>query len=261
MAEKFFSVCSRDKTSVFWCIMFEKFYKMLLEAAKDIPEKFLSRETAEKLYTHITELSDKGKRFNLTAITDPEEAVNKHTADCLYCAAVIDRLAEGKNVNLIDVGSGGGFPSLPVATVLPNVRVTALDATAKKCGFIADTAALCGVDITTVPKRAEEYAAEGVRETFDFATARAVARLNILMELCAPFIKYGGYFVAMKGSAADEELAEARSAANKLGLSLLEKCPYTVKDGGERTVLVYEKIAPTPPMYPRVYAKIKKNPL
>ena len=234
---------------------------MLLQASKSIPEKYVSEENANKLYTHITELSEKGKRFNLTAITDPEEAVNKHTADCLFCAFVIDELTEGKESSLIDIGSGGGFPSLPIATVLSHVSVTALDATAKKCGFISDTAALCGVGINTVPKRAEEYVAEGVRESFDFATARAVARLNILMEFCAPFIKVGGYFVAMKGSAANEEIEEAETAAKKLGLTLYKSHPYTVKDGGDRAVLVYKKTASTPASYPRMYSKIKKNPL
>lgn len=242
-------------------IMFEKFYEILRGAAKDVPSSYSSEETAKKLYIHITELTEKGKRFNLTAITDEEEAVHKHTADCLYCAAVIDSLSGGENKTLIDVGSGGGFPSLPIATVIPHVSVTALDATAKKCAFIADTAELCGVEINTAPKRAEEYIAEGVRESFDFATARAVARLNILMELCAPFVKVGGYFVAMKGQAAEEEMAEAEKAAKKLGLALVEKRPYTVKDGGDRYILVYKKTASTPAAYPRAYAKIKKNPL
>ncbi|MBE6562225.1 MAG: 16S rRNA (guanine(527)-N(7))-methyltransferase RsmG [Ruminococcaceae bacterium] len=241
--------------------MFDRFYEMLLGASNGVPEKYVSEENAKKLYIHITELSEKGKRFNLTAITDPEEAVNKHTADCLFCASVIDELTGGDAASLIDVGSGGGFPSLPIATALPHVSVTALDATAKKCGFIADTAALCGVNIITVPKRAEEYVAEGVRESFDFATARAVARLNILMELCAPFIKVGGYFVAMKGSAAKEEILEAENAAKKLGLTLHNVHPYTVKDGGDRAVLVYKKTSSTPASYPRMYSKIKKNPL
>lgn len=241
--------------------MFESFYKMLLDASGDIPSEFVTEEKAKKLFVHIKELCEKGKLFNLTAITDTEEAVNKHTVDCLFAASVIGALSGGKEGKLIDVGSGGGFPSLPIATSLDNISVTALDATAKKCGFIADTASLCGVNIETVPKRAEEYAAEGVRESFDFATARAVARLNILMELCAPFVKVGGCFVAMKGSLANEEIKEAENGAEKLGLTLEAVHPYTVKDGGDRFILVYRKTSKTPSSYPRAYAKIKKNPL
>lgn len=241
--------------------MFDNFYNTLVEAAKDVPRSYVTRENAEKLFIHISELEKKGKQFNLTAITDAEEAVHKHTADCLFCASVIDSLTEGQEKSLIDVGSGGGFPSLPIATVLPHVSVTALDSTAKKCVFIGETAALCRVPIRTVPERAEEFAARGARESFDIATARAVARLNILMELCAPFVKKGGFFVAMKGSLADEEMKEAEAAASRLGLSFVKKEAYTVKDGGNRFILVYKKVKETPAAYPRAYAKIKKNPL
>ena len=111
-----------------------------------------------------------------------------------------------------------------------------------------------------VPERAEE-AALHLRESFDFATARAVARLNILAELSAPFVKVGGYFVAMKGSAAGEQIAEAAKATETLGLTFSEKIPYEIKDGGTRYIVIYKKTSATPSRYPRSYSQIKKNPL
>ena len=237
--------------------MYSDFVKAL-EAA--YPGDLPSEDAKRRLYTHITELLDKGRLMNLTAITDEEDAARLHTADSLFAAREIERLSDGKDVTLIDVGSGGGFPALPVATALPNVRVTALDSTAKKCEFIAATAEKCGVALETLPERAEE-ASERYRESFDFATARAVARLNILMELCVPFVKVGGYFVAMKGSAADEEMREAERAASTLGVEFSDRADYEIAHGGQRSIIIYKKTSPTPKEYPRRYAQIKKKPL
>ena len=238
--------------------MFSDFYKEYLGAAADLPEEFRSEETAKKLYLHLCELAEKGRLFNLTAITDPCEAVKKHVVDSLHAAAAVkDLLASG---SLIDIGSGGGFPALPVAIACPEIAVTALDSTEKKCEFISDTASLCGVSVKTVAERAEDAAAS-LRETFDAATARAVARLNILAELCAPFIKVGGCFFAMKGSAAEEERLEAEEGTKKLGLSFEREIKYAIDGGGERSIIIYKKTSPTPAAYPRRYARIKKDPL
>ena len=238
--------------------MFSEFYEELLSASLELPESFTTADKAEKYFIHIKELEEKGKLFNLTAITDRAEAVRKHTVDSLYLAkAVCELTAEEKT--LIDVGSGGGFPSLPVA-VACGVSVTALDSTAKKCEFISSVANKCGVDVKTVPERAEDAAKE-LRESFDFATARAVARLNILAELCAPFVKVGGYFLAMKGSAADEELNEARGATSKLGLEYIRAERYEIEGGGVRSILIFKKVFPTPKEFPRRFAQIKKRPL
>ncbi len=238
--------------------MFSDFYREYLDAAGDLPEEFRSEETAKKLYCHLCELADKGRFFNLTAITDPHEALGKHVVDSLYAAAAVKELCGVGS--LIDIGSGGGFPALPIAIVCPDIRVTALDSTAKKCEFISNTAELCGVFVDTVPERAEE-AAVSRRETFDVATARAVARLNILAELCAPFVKVGGYFLAMKGSAAEEERIEAEDGTNLLGLSFERALTYEIGGGGKRSILIYRKSSPTPAAYPRRYAQIKKKPL
>lgn len=241
----------------------EIFSSVLKSAAEkhDFGGDFLTDEKLNKLYVHAEELADKGKKFNLTAITDTRDVALKHFADCLAAAYKIRELSKNTEQSLLDVGSGAGFPALPIAVMCENIKVNALDSTAKKCAFISETAALSGVGITTYPERAETLAAGELRESFDFVTARAVARLNVLMELCAGFLKVGGYFVAMKGSAADEEATEARGAAKKLGLELFEKCDYEIEECGSHTLLVYKKIAPTPKTYPRPYAKIKKSPL
>lgn len=240
--------------------MFNDFFTSLQKEASELKCVDLTETVAMRLFRHLTELEEKGKLFNLTAITDPDEARVKHTLDCLYCADVISKLSDGNKCTLIDIGSGGGFPSLPIAFALDNVSVTALDSTAKKCVFISDTAAAAGVSVSVLPCRAEE-AARDHRESFDFATARAVARLNILMELAAPFIKVGGYFVAMKGRAADGEIKEAQNCAAKLGLEFEGAIPYEIEGGGTRFIVTYKKISPTPPAYPRAFAQIKKKPL
>ncbi len=237
--------------------MFDDFVNALEASA---PAGILTKDAERRLYTHITELLEAGSVMNLTAIASEEEAARLHTADSLYAAREIGALAEGKESTLIDVGSGGGFPALPIATVIPGVRVTALDATAKKCAFIAQTAGKCGVNIGTLPERAEEASAR-LRETFDFATARAVARLNILLELCVPFVRVGGYFVAMKGCAAAEETREAAGAARRLGVTLERTVGYEIEGGGQRSIIIYKKTSPTPKEYPRRYAQIKKKPL
>ena len=239
--------------------MFSEFFAEFTNAA-GLPEIFAEDRRQERYLAHVDALERCGSLFNLTAITDRGEAIRKHVIDSLYAAKAVSELSRGETVTLIDVGSGAGFPALPIATACDNVSVTALDSTAKKCGFISETAAACGVGIETIPERAEE-AAERLRESFDFATARAVARLNILAELCSPFVKVGGYFIAMKGSASQEELSEAEHALKELSLVLERDEPYEIKDGGERHILIFRKTAPTHPRYPRKYAQIKKKPL
>lgn len=240
--------------------MFDDFYTALCRESIGIPEKLISEEKCRKLFCHIENLLEKGRQFNLTAIKDPDGARQKHVLDCLYCAREIDALAGKEEFTLLDIGSGGGFPALPIAVTLDNARVTALDSTARKCTFIAETAEKCGVTLVTVPLRAED-AAKDMRENFDFVSARAVARLNVLSELAAPFVKIGGYFVSMKGSMADEETTEAKKACEKLGLSFIKSVPYEIENGGVRHIVIYKKAFSTPSEYPRNYSQIKKKPL
>ena len=239
-----------------------EFKTRLTELCEKAGLSHLCAGNEDKLYTICSELDQKSKQFNLTAITDPEEVLRKHIIDCLFAAECVRDLS-GESATLLDVGSGAGFPSLPTAAVLPNVSVTAMDATAKKTVYMNGTADLAGIEnFNAVNKRAEEAAREGMAESFDLVSARAVARLNVLMELCIPFLKVGGYFVSMKGAAADEEMKEAEGAARKLGAVFVKKVPYTLPDLDDaRFILIYRKDSKTPSLYPRNFSQISKKPL
>ena len=243
--------------------MFEKelFIEKLKQYAKGLPEKYLSGDAADRLYIICSQLEEKSKLFNLTAITDPHEVLKKHIVDCLYLADCIEGL--GESGKILDVGSGAGFPSLPTAAVLDDFSVNALDSTAKKINYIKATAALMGVtDFDAFASRAEEAASGSMRESYDFVTARAVARLSVLCELCIPFVKVGGYFVSMKGAAAEEEVREAASAAKKLGCEFVKMIPYTIADlPDKRFLVIYKKISATNKQYPRNFSQISKKPL
>ena len=192
--------------------------------------------------------------MNLTAITDPAQVAKLHLLDSLSVLTVAD--LSGKT--LIDVGCGAGFPGVPIA-IASNARVTLLDSLGKRVAWLESILPTLGISASCVTARAEE-AAPKHREQFYYATSRAVARLNILLELTAPFVKVGGAVLAMKGSAAREELQEAKSAVKKLGLQVEKIQDFSI-DGATHSVIVLRKIAPTPAQYPRRYAKIKQNPL
>ena len=164
-----------------------------------------------------------------------------------------------KGRRLIDVGCGAGFPGVPLAAAEPELKVTLLDSLGKRVKWLEEVLPALGIKASCITGRAEEYV-QGCRESYDVATSRAVARLNILLELTAPYVKVGGFVLAMKGSAAREELEEAASAIRKLGLKLERVEQFTV-DGASHPVIVLKKIAPTPKQYPRRYAKIKQAPL
>ncbi len=239
----------------------EEFAKRLSELSEKAGLLELTAHACDKLYTICEQLDLKSKQFNLTAITEPEEVLKKHIIDCVFAAKTVGELCESGK--LLDVGSGAGFPSLPIAATLPEVQVNAMDSTAKKCTYMNDTASLAGIDnFNAKSARAEEAARGDMRESFDVVSARAVARLNVLMELCTPFLKVGGYFVSMKGAAADEEMAEAQSAAKKLGCTFVEKRQYTLPDLDDaRFLLIYRKDSKTPEAYPRNFSQISKKPL
>ncbi len=235
-----------------------------LAAAKKVLPEFATDELAEKLDVLASHLADVGSRMNLTAITEPTAVVWLHLVDSLYAARILSGVQGSiPSRKIADVGSGGGFPALPVAAALSQMSVTAIDSTEKKCNYIAGCAEVMGLtNVDTAAVRAEEYARTDARESFGAVTARAVARLDVLMELCLPLVGIGGLFIAMKGATAEEEAAEAESAAKKLGAVLYDKITYTLPGyADERMILVYRKIAHTPAEYPRQYAKISKNPL
>ena len=193
--------------------------------------------------------------MNLTAITDPEQVAKLHLLDSL----TVLRCADLAGKRLIDVGCGAGFPGVPIAIASPTTSVTLLDSLGKRMTWLETVLPQLGVSAECVTARAEEAVATR-RESYDFATSRAVARLNILLELTAPYVKVGGAVLAMKGAAAKEELAEAGSAIAKLGLKLEEVREFPMDDT-THAVIVLRKVKPTPPKYPRRYAKIKQAPL
>lgn len=193
--------------------------------------------------------------MNLTAITEPEAVAKLHLLDSLTVLSVAD--LKGKTV--VDVGCGAGFPGVPAAIACPDANVTLLDSLGKRMNWLESVLPQLDVRANCVTARAEEAVTQ-YRETFDFATSRAVARLNILLELTAPYVRVGGAVLALKGSAAREELAEARNAVKKLGLQVEEIRDFDF-DGAVHSVIVLRKVAHTPAQYPRRYAKIKQSPL
>ena len=215
----------------------------------------LSEETARKLCQFGEAVVKQNEVMNLTAITEPAQVAKLHLLDSLTVAKTVN--LKGKRV--IDVGCGAGFPGVPVQIACPEAQVTLLDSLGKRMAWLELILPQFGINAHCVTARAEEYAAKH-RESYDYATSRAVARLNILLELTAPFVKVGGAVLAMKGAAAREELEEARNAISKLGLKLETVADYPM-DGTAHTVLVLRKVKPTPPQYPRRFAKIKQSPL
>ena len=215
----------------------------------------LSEEAQQQLCAFGQAVIDQNQVMNLTAITDPEQVAKLHLLDSISLLTLQD--LRGKR--MIDVGCGAGFPGVPVKIACPEVALTLLDSLGKRMAWLETVLPQLGVDATCITARAEEAVATR-RESYDVATSRAVARLNILLELTAPYVKVGGVVLAMKGTAAQEELDEAQNAVRRLGLKVekLQEFPY---DGTAHTVIVLRKVAHTPPQYPRRYAKIKQSPL
>ena len=200
-------------------------------------------------------LIEKNAVMNLTAITEPSAVAQLHFLDCIALLNAAD--FHGKRV--IDVGCGAGFPGVPLKIAEPSIRLTLLDSLAPRMTWLAATLPALGVDAESLTARAEESAAQR-REQYDLATSRAVARLNVLAELCLPYVRVGGKFLAMKGALAQEEVEEARRGIERLGGHVLRIFEYPVANAVHKAVVI-EKLRPTPPQYPRAFAKIKKSPL
>lgn len=202
-------------------------------------------------------LLEYNEKVNLTAITNPAEVVTKHFIDSLSILTLLRPAG-----TLLDVGSGAGFPGMPLQIALPPLKVSLLDGHRKKLDFLAQLSALLGVSPVLVHKRAEEAGQDkALREQFDTVTARAVASLNLLAEYCLPLVKVGGHMVAMKGPSAPEELNEAKKAIQLMG-GTVETCKeLTLPGGGQRVIIIIKKIWQTPPQFPRPFAKISKSPL
>lgn len=204
-------------------------------------------------------LVEQNKTMNLTAITDPDGIAVKHFADSI---SVLTATEFAENARVLDVGTGAGFPGIPLLIMRPDLDLTMLDSTAKKLKYVANTVDELGLSANVLHTRAEEAGqSKEYRETFDIVCSRAVAALNVLCEYCLPFVKVGGYFVAMKAAKAQEEIDGAKAAIKLLGGKIMEEKSFRLSDGGERNIIIIKKISHVPPKYPRVSAQIAKKPL
>lgn len=227
----------------------------------EMNEMHCSTEQATLLYDLMIRMLEVNKSMNLTAITDEKAIILRHFADSVTVSRYIPQ-----NSRIIDVGCGAGFPTLPLAIFRPDLQITALDGTAKRIRYVEETAHLLSLNnVTAIVGRAEEYAQDPLyRERFDVVTARAVAALPMLSELCLGFACVGGKMIAMKAQQAAEETAAAKNAISLCGGVLLEvvSCALVQDDvREERNLVVIQKNATTPKKYPRHFSQISKKPL
>lgn len=204
-------------------------------------------------------LIDYNHKVNLTSITDLEDVYLKHFYDSL---SLLFTIKINQNSTLCDVGAGAGFPSVPLKIIRPDLNITIVDSLGKRINFLKELINKLGLKkIVAINSRAEDFTIDN-RESFDYVTARAVARLNILSELCIPLVKESGKFIAMKGQTGQEEFDEAKKAIKILGCELdhnhLFSLPFA---GGMRNIIILTKIGKTPDKYPRNYSQIKNKPL
>lgn len=221
----------------------------------------ISLDIAEIFFKLTERMLEENEKYNLTAITDVDKIILSHYADC---AALAKRLP--KNAKIADIGCGAGFPTLPVAILRPDVTILAVDSTAKRIGYVNETAALLGLrNVTAVAMRAEDGGkSPEYREKYDIVTARAVAEMRVLTELCLPYVRVGGKFIAMKGKSAEFELQSAKKAISLLGGRNPQVEEISLKDSSETVthpLIIIDKKEKTPANFPRPFAQISKKPL
>lgn len=221
--------------------------------------KILDTSICYKLYMYYELLIKYSKVMNLTTIVDIDEVYIKHFYDSLLLGKVVDLK---QKISLIDIGTGAGFPGLVLKICYPNLHVVLVEPTNKRCNFLNEVIKelkLTGVEVVTA--RAEKYIVNN-RESFDIVTARAVSKLNILSELCVPYVKLNGFFIPMKAINYEEEVENNKIASGALGVKLDKIKKFSLPlNMGERVLLMYKKTKETNQIYPRDYARIKKNPL
>ena len=245
------SVCRRKDRN-----MIDK--QLLLDSCHDF-EINLPESAPDKLDTYAQLLVEWNEKMNLTAITEPREIVLKHFVDSLLLLKAVE-LPEG--ASLIDVGTGAGFPSMPVKIVREDLKVTMLDSLQKRLTFLKEVNDQLGLDCTFIHSRAEDGGKQKtLREKFDFATARAVANLRDLAEYCLPYVKVGGYFVSLKGPDVEEEIKESKNAIATMGGKVEKVLQFTLPDESGRSIVLIKKISQTPPQFPRTAAKMAKKPI
>jgi 16S rRNA (guanine527-N7)-methyltransferase len=206
-------------------------------------------------------LKEWNEKINLTAITDDEGIIKKHFIDSI---SILNSGVIKDGIRVIDVGTGAGFPGIPIKIIMPTVKVVLLDSLNKRINFLNTVISELGLQgIETVHGRAEDFAKkENFRESFDIATARAVANLAVLSEYCIPYVKVGGHFVAMKGPAAQDELSESKNAIGTLGGKFLKIVETKIPEEElKHTLVIVEKISKTLDKYPRKAGQIEKKPI
>ena len=217
----------------------------------------LDQTALDRFDTYAELLVEWNGKMNLTAITEPEEIEVKHFLDCLMLPKYFDL---GNTKTVIDVGAGAGFPSVPLLIYNPDLCLTMMDAINKRLTFLDTAIHAIGLEANLVHARAEDSGQDkNYREMFDLATARAVAPMNVLAEYCLPFVKLGGYFVALKGSNDDTE--QAKDAIATLGGEVVSNVSYKLNGTEPRSIVVVKKISQTPTQFPRKAKKISAKPL
>ena len=218
----------------------------------------LPTEGIPSLMRYAELLVEKNKVMNLTAITEPHDIATLHFLDSVAMLT----LADLKGKKMADVGTGAGFPGMPLRIVEPSLRLTLLDSLNKRIDFLKEVCEDLGLnDVECIHGRAEEFAASH-REDYDVVTSRAVANLQMLSELCLPLVKVGGYFLSMKAVDSEQEVNDAKNAIKPLGGQIEKVVDYAIPGTDVQHRLIFiKKIKETPKKYPRAFAKIKKNPL
>ncbi|MCI9069560.1 16S rRNA (guanine(527)-N(7))-methyltransferase RsmG [Clostridium sp.] len=237
-----------------------KFFELMKTASNDVGLEFTELQY-EQFIKYMRLLQEWNEKINLTAITEDEEVIKKHFIDCIK-SFKSEPIRKAKAI--IDVGTGAGFPGLPIAIMNQNVKVTLLDSLNKRINFLNLVVKELGLkNVTIIHSRAEDGARKPeLREKFDVATSRAVANMAVLSEFCMPYVKKGGYFVALKGPAIDEELENGKKAIKILGGELKEIIEISIEETDlKHNIVEIKKINMCPKAYPRKAGTVNKKPL
>ncbi len=237
-----------------------KFFDLMAKAAEDVGLQ-LSQDQYEGFMKYMRLLQEWNEKINLTAITEDEEVVKKHFIDCIKA---FKRDEFKKAETMIDVGTGAGFPGLPIAIMRPELKVTLLDSLNKRINFLNTVVNELGLkNVTTIHSRAEDGARnKELREKFDIATSRAVANMSVLSEFCLPYVRVGGNFIALKGPAVEQEIEDSRNAIGTLGGKLIDICEVSIEETELRhNLVVVEKVKACDKIYPRKAGTITKKPI
>lgn len=237
-----------------------KYFELMKNACDSVGMNF-DEDKYNKFITYKNLLQEWNEKINLTAITEDEEVIKKHFIDCIKAFSE-NQFKEAKT--LIDVGTGAGFPGLPIAIMREDLNITLLDSLNKRVNFLNIVKnSLNLTNVTTIHSRAEDGARnKELREKFDIATSRAVANMAVLSEFCLPYVKVGGYFIALKGPAITDELNDAKNAIGTLGGKLIEVIEISVEGTDlKHNLVVIKKVKETPKTYPRKAGSITKKPI